>query len=162
MSGLIAEVRWHGLETSDLSDYEGWIETKDRPAPMTWRERWRRFLQKMSGRKPVPHIPAHGYEASTNRTACFFDVVLGEPLPLARYAAYWGYVDSVVREDGFHLGDGWPLPSAILAFLLPLIGYHFRVINPRTILLSCWIDGKPEDLEPVLARTKQLLGFAPA
>lgn len=162
MSGeLIAEVRWHCPDTPDLSDYEGIIPKAEPIPPKTFWQRCRRFCQTIAGHKPAARpIPTHGYDPSTDQTACFFDIELEDPLPLGRYSAYWGFVDSAILEDGIHIHDGWPLPKAINALLKLLVGYHFRVINPTTILLSCWIDGKPDDLEPVLTRTKQLLGFA--
>ena len=155
---LVAEVRWHSVKTENLSDYEGQIAKGKPPANTLW-QRCQRFCQRLlrrdSGAFP---IPAYDYEASTNRTACFFDVELRDPLPLGSCAAYWGYVDSVINENRIHGGDGWPLPDNLNAMLKHLLGYRFRVINPKTILLSCWADGQP-DPDDVLQHTKKLLGL---
>ena len=157
MNEQIAEVRWHSAETEDVSDYGGMI-TPERANPRTLWQRLVRLCCSMLGRHSTDKtIPAHAYEASTDRTACFFDLVLRNPLPLGRVAAYWGFVDSAVSEHGICLGDGWPLPRELNATLRRLIGYHFRVINPTTILLSCWKDGQP-DLDCVLEHTGTLLG----
>lgn len=156
MCGLIADVRWHDPEIPDLSDYEGWIQ-RDAP-PRSWHERLVRFLLRRREYKPT-RIPAHGYEKSTNRTACFFDLVLREPLPLGRYAAHWGWVDSVVDEGGIRPNDAWPLPRELNEILLRMVGCRFRVINPQTLLLSCWISGQPDDLGWVLQRIKERLGL---
>lgn len=153
---LIADVRWHSDKTPDLSDYEGWL-AKANPTPKTFWQRCQRFFRKLFRRESEGFpIPAHDYDAGTNQTACFFDVELTEPLPLGCYAAYWGYTFSVINENRINSGDGWPLPDNLNAILKPLIGYRFRVINPKTILLSCWVDGQP-DPEQVLLETKVLL-----
>jgi hypothetical protein len=155
---MIADVRWHSNKTEDLSDYEGQVAKEDPPSKTLW-QRCQRFFQRLLRRESGAYpIPACDYDAGTNRTVCFFDVELRDPLPLDNYAAYWGYVDSVITEGGIRMNDGWPLPDNLNAILKPLVGYsyRFRVINPKIFILSCWVDGQP-DPDGVLLQTKVLL-----
>lgn len=144
---LINDIRWHSQDTRDDSDYGGMIPR----LRLNW---WQRLL----GRRPPTPIPPYQYHPQLNQTACFFDVELSHPLPLGEASVYWGHVDSVIHKQGIQIGDGWPLPAEVRVAMKPLIGYHFRVINPTTILLSCWVDGQPQ-LDAVFQKTRTLLGL---